>query len=91
MEHHSLLARSFGMELGLRKEDRTRASPRSNTSRGKVSSRCADSKTVSSDFEACFEQFDALDVDGSGTLEPLELLPVIQAICQTQVGARSWG
>ncbi len=34
--------------------------------------------------KACFEQFDALDVDCSGTLEPLELLPVIQLICQTQ-------
>lgn len=37
------------------------------------------------EFEkACFEQFDALDVDRSGTLEPMELLPVIQLICQTQ-------
>lgn len=34
--------------------------------------------------KACFEQFDALDVDRSGTLEPMELLPVIQLICQTQ-------
>eukprot|EP00435_Cladocopium_sp_Y103_P069735 s818_g33.t2 len=38
-----------------------------------------------SNFEqACYEQFDGLDVDKSGTLEPLELLPVIQLICQTE-------
>eukprot|EP00439_Symbiodinium_sp_Y106_P068838 s1218_g11.t1 len=34
--------------------------------------------------EACHEQFDGLDVDGSGSLEPVELIPIIQAICQTE-------
>ncbi|CAJ1341577.1 unnamed protein product, partial [Effrenium voratum] len=33
---------------------------------------------------ACHEQFDALDADRSGELEPMELLPVIQGICQTE-------
>lgn len=40
--------------------------------------------TGSSIEQACYEQFDGLDVDKSGTLEPLELLPVIQLICQTE-------
>ncbi|CAJ1444852.1 unnamed protein product [Effrenium voratum] len=34
--------------------------------------------------DACHEQFDALDADRSGELEPMELLPVIQGICQTE-------
>ncbi|CAE7225287.1 Ift74 [Symbiodinium sp. CCMP2592] len=34
--------------------------------------------------EACHEQFDGLDADGSGSLEPVELIPIIQAICQTE-------
>lgn len=33
---------------------------------------------------SCSEQFSALDVDGNGTLEPIELIPVIQNLCSDQ-------
>eukprot|EP00930_Biecheleria_cincta_P002558 TRINITY_DN10356_c0_g1_i2.p1 TRINITY_DN10356_c0_g1~~TRINITY_DN10356_c0_g1_i2.p1 ORF type:complete len:843 (+),score=210.03 TRINITY_DN10356_c0_g1_i2:91-2619(+) len=36
--------------------------------------------------EGCQQQFDELDADKSGSLEPMELVPVIQAISQTSDG-----